>query len=635
MDYTVPLSFSFPSFPINKRRKSNHVSRRPYANDTEDFELAEDIEDDVDREIWLSNALFTLDAPQVAPFRPTNSPNKRTRDFTEWDDAFISLPMHTSEGFDGITQEQEDWLAKALPELFPTVPLIEDRLVNLSISNPFADNVPVRHPGLKATSFQLEDGAVNGYIKFRLRIADVEDQRGANAKKNIFAPRLAPSRDNRSLPIPLTLPGDIVPYLPPDFGRGLKFDQTDAKLLKFYLVGYCQGRTLLSKTNFWMIDVASMAVADECVKHALLALAGAYVLDYLPSMQLLERTNQHYQKAVALITDALANQETHEVSKGDSVVSAILLLVVDDTVNWELRKPKGGVPNWYRGARLAKSILDHSDPGYRYWKATNVQSSTARLANANWTAFACILAQPVTPLKREEDDNSFSWLLEGTEREVRKIHGSTGLCPKLLHTFAQITHLSTRIMECPDSVAFPMGAAKLEKRLKDFRQWSEFSDGYQSSEDLLASCDLDANGKVNCPAKVTELTGETWVAAIQIYLHCRLFRNQEAPISSTSSGTTQPAPSAPFFPIFLAAIVSIREEDYNVVNGWFEQIVSGAGCRSSVPPVWPVVKSLWKWLDVSIVNETYDEEVPIGQRRAWWEEMVEYLIEKEGWLSLT
>ncbi|KFY34675.1 hypothetical protein V494_06556 [Pseudogymnoascus sp. VKM F-4513 (FW-928)] len=396
-----------------------------------------------------------------------------------------------------------------------------------------------------------------------------------------------------------------------------------------------------------------MAVADECVKHALLTLAGAYVLDYLPSTQLLERTNQHYRKAVALITDALANQETHEVSKSDGVVSAILLLVVDDelackTVIWELRKPKGGVPNWYRGARLAKSILDHSDPGYRYWKATNMQSSTARLANANWTALSCILAQPVTPLKREEDDNSFSWLLEGTERGVRKIHGSTGLCPKLLHTFAQITHLSTRIMECPDSVAFPMGAAKLEKRLKNFHQWSEFSDGYRYSEDLSASCDLDANGKVNCPAKVTELTGETWVAAIQIYLHCRLFRRPRShPLVQERLGlllrcvermpydgplfTSQ----APFFPIFLAVIVSIREEDYNVVNRWFEQIVSGAGCRSSVPPVWPVVKSLWKWLDVSIVNETYDEEVPIGQRRAWWEEMVEYLIEKEGWLSLT
>ncbi len=71
-------------------------------------------------------------------------------------------------------------------------------------------------------------------------------------------------------------------------------------------------------------------MADECIKHTLLALARAYVLDYLLSTQLLERTNRHYRKAISLITEALAKQETHEVSKGDSVVSTILLLLVDD-----------------------------------------------------------------------------------------------------------------------------------------------------------------------------------------------------------------------------------------------------------------------------------------------------------------
>lgn len=64
-------------------------------------------------------------------------------------------------------------------------------------------------------------------------MADVDDQRRVNTRKSIFAPKLAPSADNRSVPPPLTLPGEIVSYLPPDFGRGLKLDQTDAKLLKF------------------------------------------------------------------------------------------------------------------------------------------------------------------------------------------------------------------------------------------------------------------------------------------------------------------------------------------------------------------------------------------------------------------
>lgn len=73
-----------------------------------------------------------------------------------------------------------------------------------------------------------------------------------------------------------------------------------------------------------------MASSDVCVKHALLALAGSYVLDYLPSPDLLARTNRHYQKAVEAINDALQNPDTHGVAKGDSVISAVLLLLVDD-----------------------------------------------------------------------------------------------------------------------------------------------------------------------------------------------------------------------------------------------------------------------------------------------------------------
>ncbi len=57
--------------------------------------------------------------------------------------------------------------------------------------------------------------------------------------------------------------------------------------------------------------------------------------------------------------------------------------------------------------------------------------------------------------------------------------------------------------------------------------------------------------------------------------------------------------------------------------------------HKSVPPVWLVVKSLWQWMENSLFNETYNEGVPIGQRRAWWEEMVGHLIEQEGWVSLT
>lgn len=123
-------------------------------------------------------------------------------------------------------------------------------------------------------------------------------------------------------------------------------------------------------------------------------------------------------------------------------------------MNWELRRPKNRVARWQNAAEIAKKILDNADPGYRYWKNENVQCSKARMANANWAAFVGILAQPVSPLKLEDTDRLYAWLLEGTEKEARRIYGGTGLCPKLLHMFAQITHLCARM----EKVGIPFDA---------------------------------------------------------------------------------------------------------------------------------------------------------------------------------
>lgn len=60
-------------------------------------------------------------------------------------------------------------------------------------------------------------------------------------------------------------------------------------------------------------------------------------------------------------------------------------------------------------------------------------------------AYVDILAQPVTPLKTEATEPAYPWLLAGSERDYRKIHGGTGVCPKILHIFAQITHLAARM----------------------------------------------------------------------------------------------------------------------------------------------------------------------------------------------
>jgi Fungal specific transcription factor domain len=131
---------------------------------------------------------------------------------------------------------------------------------------------------------------------------------------------------------------------------------------------------------------------------------------------------------------------------------------------------------------------------------------------------------PLTSLLPNE--RNYSWLLWGTEKEVHTIHGATGLSPKLLHTFAQITRLCEQMSKTPESLILPMGAKKIRKLLENFRQRSELSEGYETTSALMASCEdgLDENGKVTEAKKVTELTGECWVCAAKIYLHCRFFR---------------------------------------------------------------------------------------------------------------
>lgn len=73
-----------------------------------------------------------------------------------------------------------------------------------------------------------------------------------------------------------------------------------------------------------------MAAGSECVKHALLALAAGYVLDYQPSEKLQTRANFHYRRAVDLLGRALRDAETHEVGKEDAVIGALVLLNCDD-----------------------------------------------------------------------------------------------------------------------------------------------------------------------------------------------------------------------------------------------------------------------------------------------------------------
>lgn len=114
-------------------------------------------------------------------------------------------------------------------------------------------------------------------------------------------------------------------------------------------------------------------------------------------------------------------------------------------MTWESRRAINREARWLQGARTACKILDATDPGYRYYRPNNVQVSNARVGNAINIARFAIFGLPFTPLAIENTNNKkFGWLLYGTEAEVRRIHGASGYSRKLLHIWAQITHLSAR-----------------------------------------------------------------------------------------------------------------------------------------------------------------------------------------------
>ena len=96
------------------------------------------------------------------------------------------------------------------------------------------------------------------------------------------------------------------------------------------LVAYCAGRTLLPKSNGYLCDIAPMAQKDECVKHALLAMAASYVLDYSPSDSLRARANTHYKKAANLLSEALKDSKSYTVGQEESVLAALVLFSHDD-----------------------------------------------------------------------------------------------------------------------------------------------------------------------------------------------------------------------------------------------------------------------------------------------------------------
>ena len=139
-------------------------------------------------------------------------------------------------------------------------------------------------------------------------------------------------------------------------------------------------------------------------------------------------------------------------------------------------------------------------------------------------ARTAILALPVTPLNLDDTLNTFSWLLEGSSEENRTLSGGSGLSPSLLHCIKHATYLAASLNRDSRSMVPRVAAEVLVEEVRNLRQCSELSNGPSSVEKLLRECILDPEGFVVTRREMTELGGEAWKAAVQIYIQCRVFR---------------------------------------------------------------------------------------------------------------
>ena len=108
------------------------------------------------------------------------------------------------------------------------MPLLAERTLDLSVENPFAiDNVVV-HPRLRSRPIApvlRTEGAVDGLIKFRFQL---KQNQSSNPRRPTYDNSTRETTERAHNPFLNPLPN-----LPRDFGRGMKLEATDAKLLKF------------------------------------------------------------------------------------------------------------------------------------------------------------------------------------------------------------------------------------------------------------------------------------------------------------------------------------------------------------------------------------------------------------------
>lgn len=93
---------------------------------------------------------------------------------------------------------------------------------------------------------------------------------------------------------------------------------------------WCSGRTILTRTNSWKVDLGPMLPSSEPLRNALLAMACTYILDYSRDERLRDRANAYYYAAVKAVGKKMQDPKEWEVGKGDDLVGTFVLLSMHD-----------------------------------------------------------------------------------------------------------------------------------------------------------------------------------------------------------------------------------------------------------------------------------------------------------------
>jgi len=93
---------------------------------------------------------------------------------------------------------------------------------------------------------------------------------------------------------------------------------------------WCPGKTILPETNLWLKDFAPMHQSDG-VRAAIQGLAGLYVYDYTPSVEVERRVIWKLGEAESCYSSLLANPTTAESkeSSSEAIALAVILSMQD------------------------------------------------------------------------------------------------------------------------------------------------------------------------------------------------------------------------------------------------------------------------------------------------------------------